>query len=175
MYKVEKIFTEQQLEEVKSLYHTCKPWSRFAHQDYNLFDVEKRIVPHEHVDLLNKVLENYTGLEMYSHYFLKYEEGSFTRCHTDNVDDVSLTVVTLIDEENLIGGEALAFETYEKRSRPANKYAKRKNEDAPVGQEIIPVVIPCQVGDSIVYGKELRHGVAQVHSGSRLVLISWFK
>lgn len=174
MYKVEKIFTDDQITALKHMYNGCEP--QWAHQDYNLFDVEKRLVRQKiDVDFLNSILENYTGRQSHSHYFLKYVEDSFTRLHTDNVDDVGMTVVTYIDSQDLVGGHALAFETYDKRERPTDRYAKRKNEQAPIGKDIIPVVIEAEVGDSIVYGKELRHGVSQVSKGYRTVLISWFK
>ena len=53
-------------------------------------------------------------------YFLRYVKGSFTRMHHDNNTD--LTIVTLLDDVDLVGGHSLVMERYDQRARPANEY-----------------------------------------------------
>ena len=92
-YKLENIISEEHRHQLLDVYNSLP--SELAHQDYNLFDVDKR----------------HPG-----------KEDSF---HTDNDDAVGLTIVTFLDKsDDLIGGEALAMLPYTKRERPSNKYRK---------------------------------------------------
>ena len=172
-YKLENIISEEHRHQLIDVYNSLP--TALAHQDYNLFDVDKRAVTAEQLNLdCFKVINNYASdyEQKFRHYFLNYTEESFTKFHTDNDDEVGLTIVTFIDKSNdLIGGEALAQLPYTKRSRPANKY--RKGE-APMNQRVIPKVINMDVGQSLIYDKSLMHGVGQVERGNRLVLISWY-
>lgn len=173
MYKVENIINEDNRKQLISVYNSLR--SELAHQDYNLFDVDKRHPTKEQVELdcfkaIDQYASNYE--KTFRHYFLDYTEESFTKFHTDNDDAVGLTIVTFLDKsEDLIGGQALAMLPYVKRSRPANKYRKG---DAPINDRCIPIVIDMEVGQSLVYDKQLMHGVGQVQQGNRLVLISWY-
>ena len=173
-YQVERIFSEQEIANLLSLFYSLP--ENLAHQDYNLFDVDKRPIPFSQwSDEIVKLNTHQKEFTPFSHYFIKYPENSFTRLHTDNNKVVKRTVVTLLETKNLMGGETLVFNTYDKRSRPANKYAKRGNKPAPVGKDIIPVVVNMNDGDSIIYDANVSHGVSQVMQGYRIVLISWFK
>ena len=173
-YQVEKFFTEEETDNLLSLFISLP--ENLAHQDYNLFDVDKRPIPFSQWSKEIEKLNAYQSeLEPQAHYFIKYPVNSFTRLHTDNNKVVKKTVVTILETKNLIGGETLLFNTYNKRSRPANKYAKRGNKPAPVGKDIIPVVVNINDGDSIIYDANTNHGVSQVIQGHRIVLISWFK
>lgn len=172
-YTVDRLFTTKELDNLKSLYLMCE--KRLAHQDYNLFDVEKRMIhPKLYTDEIKKV-DKYAEMTPMSHYFVKYSEGSFTRLHTDDRRTVGKTIVTLVESNGLIGGETLMYEVYPHKPRPKNKYAKRSNKEVSYGKSIIPVVVPMEDGQSVVYGHDVTHGVCQVHSGDRLVLVSWYK
>jgi len=50
-----------------------------------------------------------------------------------------------------------------------------ENEKPPYGQEMILDVLPMEVGESLVYGNDLSHGVSLVHEGQRTVLVTWFR
>ena len=172
-YKLERIVSEEQRHQLINVYNSLP--ATLAHQDYNLFDVDKRSPTGEQVELnCFKVIDAYASKheKTFRHYFLNYTEESFTKFHTDNDDAVGLTIVTLVDKsEDLIGGEALAQLPYTKTVRPANKYRKG---DAPHNQMVCPKVINMEPGQSLVYDKSLMHGVGQVERGNRLVLISWY-
>ena len=172
-YKLENIISEEHRHQLIDVYNSLP--TTLAHQDYNLFDVDKRAPTKEQVELdCFKAIDDYASNyeKTFRHYFLDYTKESFTRFHTDNDDAVGLTIVTFIDKsEDLIGGEALAQLPYTKRERPVNKY--RKGE-APMNQRVIPKVINMDVGQSLIYDKSLMHGVGQVERGNRLVLISWY-
>ena len=172
-YKVENIITPNQRHQLIDVYRSLDP--ELAHQDYNLFDVDKRHPSKEQAQMdCFSALDNYAKdyEKSFRHYFLNYGPESFTKFHTDDDDKVGLTIVTFLDKsEDLIGGAPLVLLPYEKRSRPSTHYRKG---DAPVGQKVIPKVIQMNVGQSLVYDKHLMHGVGQVEQGNRLVLISWY-
>lgn len=174
-YTVENILSDKQVKDLVSLFYSLP--ENLAHQDYNLFDVDKRHPTGEQRQGFAgfEALEKYAGRELYSHYFLEYGPESFTRMHTDNVDDVGLTMVTVL-RSDCIGGDTLVNLPYEKRQRPQNKYAKRQpGEGAPIGKKIIPKVVQVKDGQTMIYKRDLTHGVGQVEKGKRLVLVSWFK
>ena len=173
MYKVENIITDEQRHQLLDVYHSLDP--ELAHQDYNLFDVDKRHPSQEQTQMdCFSTLDEYAKEfeKSFRHYFLNYGPESFTKFHTDNDDAVGLTIVTFLQKsEDLVGGEPLVQLPYEKRSRPSTHYRKG---DAPIGQRVIPKVVQMDVGQSLVYDKHLMHGVGQVEQGNRLVLISWY-
>ena len=172
-YKVENIISDTHRKQLIDVYNSLP--SELAHQDYNLFDVDKRHPEKSQVEmecfgLIDQYAYNYE--KTFRHYFLDYTEESFTKFHSDNDDAVGLTIVTFLDaSDDLVGGQAMAMLPYEKRGRPENKYRKG---DAPIGERCIPKVIDMHVGQSLVYDKHLIHGVGQVERGNRLVLISWY-
>jgi hypothetical protein len=121
-------------------------------------------------------LHSYSKMDYYvGCYFLKYIPGSFCRMHSDHGSD--LTMVTLIDDENLVGGHSIVREIYGRKERPADQECKRSSEDwenPPYNKPIIFDVLPFEVGDSLIYGPSLNHAVSKVYEGSRTVLICWF-
>jgi len=173
------VLDAEDLVEAKKMYDSLK--DREFHQYYNLFDVKRRDMNEVHwseLEGLTKVSETLGVKQMIGvPYFLLYYPGSFTRLHTDN--DSGTTVVTLIESsDDLIGGETLIMDTYGPRPRAGHKEAKRHEQETgtpPYGSDIIPRVVPMERGESLVYGPDLNHGVAQVDQGTRLVLITWWK
>jgi predicted 2-oxoglutarate/Fe(II)-dependent dioxygenase YbiX len=114
---------------------------------------------------------------MHSAYFVEYGPESFTRIHTDDGANIDRTIVTLIQtSDNIEGGETLVWDTYKKKGRDNKGYVKRKEGSRrPIGREIIPVVVPLQDGESVIYDGRTTHGVAEVRKGKRLVLVNWYK
>jgi hypothetical protein len=182
MYQVKRIFTN---EEVGNLYTAFQNQPQaLAHQDYNLFDVDKRQYPHQtwgpEIEKINQFAREYTNnpeLQVHSHYFVEYGEESFCKLHRDDDSIVALTIVTVLKTENLVGGQTMMWNKYSKRSRPRNKYAKRPSNQphGPQGQYIIPVIVDHDDGESIIYDGKTLHGVAQVTQGKRTVMVSWYK
>ena len=170
-YKVENIIDENDRVNLISLYKSLK--QRKAYQDYNLFQLDKRLIGSEHFEAGPfQKLRKYADKQVYSHYFLMYEEGAFTKMHTDNDDEVGLTIVTLLDDVELVGGETIVMLPYNKKDVPTHKYQKGDIQD---GQRCIPKIVQVEKGQSMVYDRSLLHGVTQVETGKRLVLVSWFK
>ena len=171
MYKVDKILSKQHIDKLIRVYHSLP--AKLAHQDYNLFDVDKRHPTKEQTYSNGfEVIDRYAGRRPYRCYFLNYTEESFTKFHRDNDNTVGLTIVTFLEaSKDLVGGEALVMLPYTKHERPANKYINGK---PPINRNCIPKVIQMDVGDSLIYDKSLMHGVGQVEKGNRLVLISWY-
>ena len=166
-YKLEQIIDNDDRHSLIDLYNSIP--SSVAHQDYNLYKVDKRpLRSGDQISAIKKI-EQYAGKKTYSHYFVMYEQGSYTRMHTDNDDDVGLTIVTLIDTVNLVGGETIV-------QLPAPKDEKigyQKGDDHK--GRVVPKIVRMVEGDSVIYNRSLLHGVTQVELGKRLVLVSWFK
>lgn len=180
-YNIVDIIDEDDRIELLDILSTIKPV--MYHQDYNLFHVEKAAVGKshrlyecepvlKHIDWIEK---NTTGLRIASAYFVKYPPGGFARAHHDN--GTSRTIVTLLESVNLVGGETIFVERYEKRPRVKQHVAKRndhENDKPPYGRKIMPKVAHLKNGQSIVYGKDQMHSVAEVEQGHRTVLVSWY-
>ena len=174
-YKKEQLIEDGDLDELKSLLESGE--TRLAHQDYNLFNVEKTYIGVEHwkCRALQNIHKAAPDMQVVGHYFVKYSEGSFCRLHTDNSEIITKTIITFISSENLVGGDTLVFDKYRQKSRPVTHYAKRVEDQAPVGEDIIPVSIHAKNGESLIYDPVVLHGVTQVHAGERIVLVSWYK
>ena len=98
-----------------------------------------------------------------------YDPGSYTRLHSDNDDDVGLTIVTLVDTVDLVGGDTLVM-------LPAPKEQKigyQKGDDHK--GRVVPKIVQMKTGESVIYDRSLLHGVTQIERGKRLVLVSWFR
>ena len=97
-YKVLNIITEQDRIALIKLYNSIP--STKAAQDYNLFTVDKRRIQSDNfkIDAFKK-LDDYADRPTYSHYFVMYEEGSFTRMHTDNDDEISVVHEHIVEVE----------------------------------------------------------------------------
>jgi hypothetical protein len=187
-FEIKQLLTIEDCVELIKYRVTCETLE--AHQDYNLFDVSKTIIHNEHLGeytkaepkalaAINKLQAEATrrGVgRMWTKYFLYYGEDGFTRHHTDDDANVGLTMVTLIDQKNLEGGETVLLKPYLAKARPEYKYAKRDDDkQGPYGQRIVPEVVPMEVCDTIIYDRYLMHGVAKVRKGYRLVLVNWFE
>ena len=146
------------------------------HQDYNLFDVDKRPIPSIHWgESWSRKLQEAAGVEISSHYFVLYKPDSFTRIHKDDVANVGCTIITMLEQNDLVGGDTLIFDEYKIKARGRDTQVKRTEKKRPYMQPIIPVVPRVEDGQSIKYDRMVKHGVTRVESGTRLVLVSWFK
>tara|TARA_R110000868_G_scaffold9000_3_gene45580 strand:+ start:11608 stop:12162 length:555 start_codon:yes stop_codon:yes gene_type:complete len=172
-YSVTSILTEEETDKLLQVYRSLP--SSLAHQDYNLFDVDKRSVPKSMIDDPNlpfKKIDQFADLKLMGCYFVEYSPESWTKLHTDDDGKVGLTIVTMVDTKHLVGGETLVALPYTKNARPADRY--RKGE-SPAGDDLCVLsTIDVSDGQSMIYGPKLRHGVAQVRMGTRLVLVNWY-
>lgn len=173
-YIKERILSGDEIKEALEIYESLSPV--FWHQNYNLFDVERRDVPTPLQYGFYNTLKKYSKMPGdKGAYFLKYEKDSFTRMHEDNNSD--LTIVTLLKTKELVGGESLVRAEYKLKSRPmGNQVARhsREQDAPPYGQQIIMDVVKVDDGESLVYGPNLTHGVSKVYDGHRIVLVTWF-
>jgi hypothetical protein len=174
-YIMDNILSDEELDEARDLAASLDFYSVF--QMYNIFHLDRADIPKEDTSGFTNTLMKYskhdTGV---GSYFLRYKEGSFTRLHHDN--DTDLTVVTLLEDKDLVGGYSIVMGRYDERDRPAHLYCKRhdrEDKNPPYGHEIIPDILPVKVGESLVYGPDLQHGVSKVYGGERLVLVSWYR
>jgi hypothetical protein len=186
-YEIAKILTSKERKQLLSLKESCVTLD--AHQDYNLFDIAKTLIHPKHLgmytnkysplakqglDKLHAAAKEREVGDPVAQYFLDYTKDAFTKFHTDDDARVGLTMVTLLDEQDLSGGETILQQVYEAKPRPEHKYAKRDGKDGPYGQRIIPEVVPMEVGETIIYDRNLMHGVGLVREGIRTVLVTWY-
>lgn len=174
-YIKQQILDDVELKEARDLAASLDFYK--VYQMYNLFDLERAdIQSHESYGFC-KTLQEYSKLpQVIGLYFLRYIPNSFTRMHEDNNTD--MTIVTLLEDQDLVGGHAIVQDTYAQKDRPSNQICNRGRheiEKPPYGKKIITDVLPMKRGESLIYGKDLTHGVSKVYEGSRLVLVSWFK
>lgn len=188
-YTISKIFNYNEIRLIKKVYYESKEID--THQFYNLFNVKSvgvRDLNNENPSLCTKLepvlntLDDFIirsspyRLIRFSSYFLNYESESFARVHHDHESD--LTVVTIVETKELVGGESLVFLPYLRKPRSSAKLCRRNEKESkspPYNQDIIPKILQVSDGESILYGKKLAHGVSQVESGNRLVFINWYK
>ena len=165
-YKVEQLITKKDRHELIDYFKSLP--SNVGHIDYNLYNIDKRYLKQNPPEAIKKIEER-AGRKNYSHYFVMYDEGSYTKMHTDNDDQIGLTIVTLIDTVNLVGGETIAM-IPAKLSESKEGYQKGDDHKG----RVVPRVIRMDVGDSVIYDRSLLHGVSEIEKGKRLVLVSWF-
>lgn len=174
-YTKERLLSQEDMEEAMELYHSL-PYTEYW-QYYNLFKVERRSIPADAANnaAFMKTLHKRARTEnqIGSGYFLKYPPGSFTKLHTDN--DSDLTLVTLLESKDLVGGYSMVNGRYEELGgRPKHMEAVRKDETSFYGQNIIPDVVDINDGETLCYGPDLQHGVSKVYEGHRIVLVTWW-
>lgn len=176
-YIKERILSEKELQEAKD-YAECSDWID-VFQMYNIFHLKRSDIGYDKgkgLGFANTLLKYSRKDACIGFYFLKYIKGSFTRMHHD--DKSTMTIVTLLDDKDLVGGQSIVSARYEERARPVKEICSRhkgERENPPYGEEIVPDVIPIRPGESLVYGPDLKHGVSKVYRGERLVLVAWFK
>jgi hypothetical protein len=179
-YVKDIVLSEKSLQQARDYYKNSKEWYS-VWQYYNLFHLERLDIPTEDYELeFLKELHTYSRKSKnIGSYFLRYPPNSFTRMHQDNNSE--LTIVTLLDSENLVGGDCVIESEYESPGpRPRDYHCARhpdpeKNKQAPYGLHIVPDIVKLDDGQSMIYGPDLRHGVTKVYQGERVVLISWFR
>jgi len=181
-YSIEKIINEDDRIALLSLYDTLEPI--LLHQDYNLFHCERRNVGRKeweissifmnHLEFAKKTTKD-PSVRLVTAYFVKYIEGGFARLHHDN--GTFRTIVTLVETKDLVGGETVFMDRYKRRPRPKTHLAKRherEKDNPPYGKEIVPKVARINDGESVIYGPDVKHGVTEVESGHRIVLVTWY-
>tara|TARA_R110000772_G_scaffold2311_11_gene8018 strand:- start:264 stop:815 length:552 start_codon:yes stop_codon:yes gene_type:complete len=179
-YSREVVFNDTELAQLYEFYKTVK--AERIKQYYNLFYVKKSDIREPELNYeqrlawspLREKIDEAAGLTAYAHYFLEYKTHSFCRSHTDNEEEIGKTGVTLVHaSDDLMGGDSILYLKYEKD----NDYEFDVNwyRDTPEGGEFVPVVARQDEGDTLWYDHNQKHAVGLVESGTRVVLISWYK
>jgi predicted 2-oxoglutarate/Fe(II)-dependent dioxygenase YbiX len=171
-----KILNAEQLQSAWDLYNNLPV--NYAQQDYSLFYVEKLNVDSKNKKenaatvSIDRYMKDRYGYTNQTHYFLKYVPYSWTRVHTDNVSRVTKTVITLIEEKDLIGGETLVWDKHYDLPAIEGSYIQRTGSVHRKSE--IPCTPKLKPGESLIYDNATRHGVSQVEQGHRIVLVSWY-
>lgn len=171
MFSRDRLISIPDREALIELYHSL-PEERIK-RFYNLHYMIKKDISLDDVpDILRE-----EGMSLYAAYFLMMEKDSFTRMHSDNDDVITGTSITLLETENLQGGEIIVMEPHYKKDievtpEVTNRYTEG---DYKAGDSIIPIVVNQAVGETIKYGPSVLHSVSKVESGTRLVLVTWYK
>ena len=133
-------------------YNLVKTWQK--HLDYEdpmQVEMQDRVQKAAETAMRMKLLPAKNGV------LVEYIEGGSARGHVDAKAQSSMSVITMINlSKDLRGGEAYFA----------------KDEDTLEYHRMIPG--PLENGDSLMYGGSMFHGVEEIFSGKRLVLVTWF-
>lgn len=178
-YRVEKFFTDEELDYLRTLYNTIKVPTENIGRYFNLFNVKRKTIPdrttYPQWVSLKKRVEEEVGIPTRANYFLLYVPGSFASIHVDNANTVDLTSITLLDKStDLEGGQTIILRKYGKTEVDGN-IIEPKSDNNKIKSMIVPEVLKHDIGNTIFYDKGLEHGVTHVNKGTRLVLVSWFR
>ncbi len=173
-YTKETLLSPEEVQDALELYESL-PMQKYW-QYYNLFKVERTDIPDKYSNTgFMKTLHKRarTKEQIAAGYFLKYPVGSFPKIHSDVNSDI--TLVTLLESKDLVGGYSLTVGTYDENSRPQDWEAIRdENGYNGYGDEIITDVVDIKDGETLCYGPHLQHGVSKVYKGHRIVLVTWW-
>lgn len=165
--------SSKELKEIKKIYNSLESNEIKIKQFYNLFYCYRRDIPRDSRIKLDRIND-----PIHSQYFLRYEDESFTRRHTDNEHEVGETAITLIDSTDLEGGDIIVYEPHFKNTNwevtRDNGILNYYKEEYRPGDQIIPVVVKQDVGETILYSHATMHSVSKVTKGSRTVLVTWY-
>ena len=161
-----------QREEIMRIYSTLK--EEHIKRYYNLHYMTQRNLPKDQfIDLFNV-----EGLKIHNQYFLNMTPGSFTRVHSDNNDLVKQTSITLLENNDLEGGEIIVYEPHYKSDMVVpedGSVINRYHDEYNPGEPVIPIVVKQGIGETITYGPNVQHSVSKVLKGNRLVLVTWYE
>lgn len=174
-FRKNNFFTGGDIQELWQIYHKSKVLH--AHQDYSLHHVERRNVLKKDLkrDAFQPMLKHYSNLK-YAHmssYFLKYSKWSWCRPHHDDIGFKTQTCITLLEEKDLEGGETLVWDKHFDLPTPEGHYVKRSGSCHRKNEIVCTPTL--ETGESLCYGENIKHGVAQVREGHRIVLVTWFR
>lgn len=173
-YTKESILSPEEVQEALDVYRQT-PMEKYW-QYYNLYKVERRDITGDVSNMgFMKTLHKRarTRSQVSQGYFLRYPPGSFTKIHSDNGSDI--TIVTLLESKDLVGGHSITQAVYGESSRPQDWHAVRgDNGYTGYGDEIVTDVVNINDGESLCYGPDLLHGVSKVYQGHRIVLVTWW-
>lgn len=157
MYKLEKILTPTDINNLNELCDYLP--GETLERRYNLNKIHITYVDGLYYSMSAiKKCNQKVGLKLRNVYFLDYFKDSWTNMHVDAHDketSIGKTIITVLKDDNLIGGESLLGIGMEN------------------GQEQIIVENPV-VGDSLIYDTNQRHGVGLVKGGTRRVMVQWY-
>jgi len=179
-YSKETILNDDEIKYLRDVLLPSLPVTRIRRY-YNLFYCKKIDIGNCNDSMWKtisgKLLKGSDSNATYSHYFMRYEHPAFVRRHSDNADEVTNTLITLLQECDE-GGETIIYGNHRKDEHPweddtdLNRY---NNGDDCLDDPIIPLVMKQDVGETLIYDRDTLHEVAQVQKGERIVLVSWFK
>lgn len=152
-YQIKKLLSRQELQ------YCNQYWDRSKKHYY---DVWHNVINVNKVDIdlsdpgMNHIVNKLTfdGLNIKVSYMLEYYKDSFTQIHVDN--GTNATSVTPINISNdFKGGYTILQDIINDRK--------------------CLVTLPSELGNTFVYNGSIGHGVSKVLSGTRRVLIVWYK
>jgi hypothetical protein len=164
MTKVEKIYSNKQLDLLRKEYDTL-PNHQIKRLDnlFHLTGCQPKLKT-------SCVVDRVSLGTLISNYYLDYEEGSFACIHTDK--DVKITAVTLLESENLEGGEIIVLEPFEKKHYVQPFIFENKSGEWQEGRESVPTVLPLKVGETAFLTTP--YGITRVSKGLRRIHVGWW-
>ena len=104
----QKILSDDDIKTLLSLWKNPEK----CHQDFNLFNTYRVTMSNLEVNTVGafkKLQEHTGGMTNLAQYMLEYTPGAFARIHSDDPDRSGRTIVTLLEDDDLVGGESLVY------------------------------------------------------------------
>lgn len=179
----QRVLSQEELAYLDGLYHRLEE-KRYARY-FNLFAVGRRDVPASFEEPMwlsvKEKLHRDTEMTCIGHYFLEYREGGFANIHRDSPAVVHATAISLLyRSDDLQGGEILISQRPAALQLgielPTALQLESRSVVAPSLKQVSAIsVIRQDVGETVWYPAQMMHGVSLVTTGSRRVLVSWYK
>ena len=178
-YTIKKLLDKKSFDNALETYESLP--AKKMQQDHALYYIEKRYPASELMRSRPSVfafIDDYMKInynqKRFSHYFLRYDKWSFARVHTDDVTQITNTVITLLDQsKDLIGGETLVWDKFYQLPVLTPKHTI-KGKEPKHRDDLVPCSPILKIGESLIYDGRTSHGVTQVEQGHRIVLVSWY-
>jgi len=178
-FTVETFLNKEDVNNLKKLYDETDMF--FCARDHSLYGVFKGNIGHSNsnpafIKINNHVKKTQKYSKLDSAYFLKYPKYSWTRAHVDNPNKVKNTLITMIDESpDLVGGETLVWDKFYALPVKDGEIVRGSGGVEALHKKDDLICTPrLKSGDTLIYGPVVKHGVSQVESGYRIVLVTWY-
>ena len=173
---VKRLFDEPEIKYLKELFdsdlETMKgTWQRIS----NIFKHEDLIIKKYVESFIKKKIDWATTFtkrewELKNVFLLEYHPGGEASLHIDGHSVVGgLSFVTLVEEEDLVGGDIIIQEANKFDVDPTIKDNGSFNPNDHTKQHKVPL----KVGETIIYNASVIHGVTKIKKGFRRVLVTW--
>ena len=173
---VKRLFDEPEIKYLKEIFdsdlETVKgTWQRIS----NIFKHEDPVIKKYVESFIKKKIDWATAFtkqewRLKNVFLLEYHPGGKAALHIDSHSVVGgMSFVTLVEEEDLVGGDVIIQEANVSDGDPTIKENVSFDPNDHANQHKVPL----KVGETIIYNASVVHGVTKIKRGFRRVLVTW--